>query len=61
MSEKENTTASIAVFKNNIKNGLCPFCRERMVYYDGALGYEACRCYSCKLSIDNSGIHLDDF
>ena len=52
--------ADINEFKNNIKTGICPFCGEKLKWYDGLLGYEANRCYKCKFAIDHFGIHFDD-
>lgn len=47
-------------FKDNVKNGNCPFCSKKLKWYDGSLGYEAYRCYGCKFTIDHFGMHLDD-
>ena len=52
-------TLSKQLFKDNIKNGVCPFCLLTLKYYDGALGYEADICEQCGLTVDNNGIHLD--
>ena len=47
-------------FKDNIRNGNCPFCGKELSWYDGSLGYEAYRCYGCNFAIDHFGIQLDD-
>jgi len=46
-------------FKDSIRKGNCPFCGKKLEYYHGVLGYEAYKCYGCKFTIDNSGMHLD--
>jgi tRNA(Ile2) C34 agmatinyltransferase TiaS len=50
----------IKKFKSDIRNCICPFCGKKLKYYDGALGYEAYRCYNCNLSLDHFGIQIDD-
>ena len=47
-------------FQDSIKAGLCPFCNKQLKYYDGALGYDAMRCYDCNFSLDYSGMHFED-
>ena len=59
MCNKNLQLADLKEFNSNIKNGNCPFCGKKLKWYDGSLGYEAYRCYGCKLAIDLSGIHLD--
>ena len=46
-------------FKKDLEANTCPFCKKKLKFYDGSLGYEALRCYDCNLSIDHTGIHLD--
>ena len=52
--------ADLQKFKDNIRNGNCPFCGEKLKWYDGCLGYEANRCYGCNFTIDHFGMHLND-
>jgi len=47
------------VIWGHIEKGLCPFCKRPLVYYNGSLGYEAYRCYSCGLINDINGIHIE--
>jgi hypothetical protein len=50
----------IKEFKKLLASNKCPFCKNELKYYDGALGYEAYKCYSCKITLDHNGIHLED-
>lgn len=47
-------------FKQSLSKRICPFCKKRLKYYDGALGYEAMRCYDCGFEIDNNGMGFFD-
>ena len=46
-------------FKGGLKNNTCPFCGKPLKYYDGALGYEANRCYDCGLISDHNGLSFE--
>jgi len=46
-------------FESWLKKNKCPFCGRDLKYYDGALGYDALKCYPCKFTIDHSGMHLE--
>lgn len=46
-------------FMTDIKKNICPFCGQNLRYYDGALGYEAMRCFDCGVTVDNNGIHIE--
>jgi len=46
-------------FKECLSHNICPFCDQKMKYYDGALGYEAMRCYGCNFIVDHNGMHLE--
>ena len=50
----------IQEFKESLKNNQCPFCGEKLEYYDGCLGYEAMRCYKCGFAVDHQGIQIED-
>ena len=50
---------TVEKFKKYIEKSICPFCKKELQYYDGALGYEAMKCHSCHLTVDQSGIHLE--
>jgi hypothetical protein len=50
----------IKEFKKLLASNKCPFCERELKYYDGALGYEALKCYSCKIDIDHNGLHWED-
>ena len=50
----------IKEFKKLLASNKCPFCKGELKYYDGALGYEALKCYSCKIDIDHNGLHWDN-
>lgn len=50
----------IKEFKKLLSLNKCPFCKGELKYYDGALGYEAYRCYSCKIAVDHNGLQLED-
>ena len=47
-------------FKEMLSNNTCPFCKNKLKQYDGALGYESMNCDPCKMSIDHNGIHLEE-
>jgi hypothetical protein len=47
-------------FKKDLENGVCPFCKKKMKFYDGSLGYEALKCYKCKFTVDNTGINFEE-
>jgi len=47
-------------FKKLLASDICPFCKGKLKYYDGAMGYEAYRCYSCKIAVDHNGLQLED-
>lgn len=46
-------------FIDALKTGRCPFCGQKLEYYDGALGYEALKCTPCGLTSDYNGFHLE--
>jgi len=50
---------NIKEFKSNIQKNICPFCGQKLKYYDGCAGYEAYWCYDCKFIIDHNGMHLE--
>lgn len=58
--QKNKPNAKLVEFKRDMKNGRCPFCKSKLEYYDGALGYEAMVCKKCKFSADHTGFHLED-
>ena len=58
--DKSLPMADIEAFKDNVRKSKCPFCGKKLEWYDGGLGYEAYRCYSCKFTADHFGIHLDE-
>ena len=45
-------------FKKRLENNICPFCKEKLKYYDGALGYEAYKCKDCDLTINHNGLYF---
>jgi len=47
-------------FQESIRLAICPFCKGKLKYYEGSLGYESLNCKPCKLVIDHTGIHLED-
>jgi hypothetical protein len=52
------TLANKKEFQELLKNGLCPFCGDKLSYYDGALGYESQRCLKCAFECDLNGMHF---
>ena len=50
---------NIIKFKALLSKNCCPFCENKMEFYDGCLGYEALKCKECKLTVDFNGIHLE--
>lgn len=60
MADQENRRAAekIRSFRSMLKDGKCPFCGMKLEYYDGALGYEAWRCYRCSFETDHSGMRF---
>ena len=50
----------IKEFKKLLASNKCPFCEKKLKYYDGALGYEALKCYSSKIDIGHNGLHWED-
>ena len=51
---------NLNTFKKLLVEGICPFCHNKLTFYNGSLGYEAMRCYDCNFSLDRNGFHLDD-
>ena len=47
-------------FRASLQRNECPFCDDKLTYYDGALGYEAYLCDKCKFRLDHSGMTFDD-
>lgn len=54
-SKTEVKGANLAQFKEDLTYCICPFCKEKMKHYDGALGYEAMQCADCGFSMDHMG------
>ena len=49
-------------FEENIKFGKCPFCKQTLKHYDGAIGYEAVKCpdeAKCGFVADHTGYHIE--
>ena len=59
-SKTEVKGANLAQFKQDLKESVCPFCKQKMKYYDGALGYEAMQCTDCGFTIDHMGFGFDE-
>ena len=46
-------------FEDKLNLNICPFCDQKLNFYDGFCGYEALKCFDCHLTVDNQGIHLE--
>ena len=49
-------------FEKLVSESLCPFCKSKLEYYDGALGYEAMKCSdkkNCGFICDHNGYHIE--
>ncbi len=49
-------------FEKKMADNLCPFCGNKLEYYDGAIGYEAMKCPDkkvCGFVTDHSGHHIE--
>lgn len=50
------------LFKKSIEEEICPFCGNKLCFYDGALGYEAMKCKTegCGFYTDYQGMGFED-
>ncbi len=49
---------TVKEFKQALALGNCPFCGEKLEFYDGALGFESLRCYPCGFEVTNDGMNF---